>query len=304
MHSRSHACGKVILLGEHAVVHGQPALAAGLPGGIVLEALPLEDALAPTRLAIPTWDLDLVLHPESDHPVVRASLEVLGFCDGPVTGWSIRGRSELPARAGLGSSAALTVALARLVLGEDAGVDLVVEASMAGERIFHGEPSGIDSEVAARGGVIRFVRGERAEPIPLGRSLRLVIVPSGIGRSTATQVAKVRAKLDRMPRLARPIVELLGIAVSLGIEAIRANDLERLGDVFSTAHQLLGALDVSSAELDALCWLARAHGALGAKLTGAGGGGSIVAVPPAEPAELVHALRAQGLSPIAVEVGP
>jgi mevalonate kinase len=304
MHRLSHACGKVILLGEHAVVHGQPALAAGLPGGIVLEAQPREDALAPSKVAIPDWDLDVVLHPDSDHPVARACLEVLGLCDGPVTGWVIRGRSELPARAGLGSSAALTVALARLVLGQDAPIETVVDASMAGERIFHGEPSGIDSEVAARGGVVRFVRGERAEPIPLGRSLRLVVVPSGIGRSTAIQVAKVRAKLERMPRLARPVVELLGVAVGLGIAAIQANDLEQLGEIFSTAHELLTVLDVSSPELDALCSLARSSGALGAKLTGAGGGGSIVAVPPVDAGQLVAALRERGLAPLSVEVGP
>ena len=161
---RAQACGKVILLGEHAVVYGYPALAAGLPDSLTLTAQALPDRAAPATVRIEDWGLDLVLAPDDDHPVVRACLEVLGICDGPLRGWAIEGRSRLPARAGLGSSAALCVALARLAMGPEAATDDVVEASLAGERVFHGQPSGIDSMVAARGGLIRFVRGEPAQP--------------------------------------------------------------------------------------------------------------------------------------------
>ncbi|HEY8379685.1 MAG TPA: hypothetical protein VIK91_24500, partial [Nannocystis sp.] len=168
LHPRGEAHGKVIVLGEHAVVYGYPAVAAGLPQGLVLEANPLSDPAAPIALSIPAWDLDLRLTADNEHPVARACLEVLAHCDGPLTGWSIRGASALPARAGLGSSAALTVALARLVFGPDASLDDVVAASLAGERIFHGEPSGLDSRVAAQGGVLRFVRGEPPRQIRPG----------------------------------------------------------------------------------------------------------------------------------------
>src|SRR5690606_36011095 len=120
--------------------------------------------------------LDLELRADSEHPVARACLEVLAHCDGPVTGWAIRGASNLPPRAGLGSSAALTVALARLVFGPGTDIDDVVAASLAGERVFHGEPSGLDSRVAAQGGVLRYVRGEPPRQVHPGAPLPLVII--------------------------------------------------------------------------------------------------------------------------------
>jgi mevalonate kinase len=299
---RAQACGKVILLGEHSVVYGYPALAAGLPDSLTLTAEPLQDRAAPTTVRIEDWGLDLTLSAEDEHPVVRACLEVLGICDGPLRGWAIEGRSQLPAQAGLGSSAALSVALARLVLGPEASDDDVVEASLAGERVFHGQPSGIDSEVAARGGLIRFVRGEPARPVVLRRPMPLLILPTGVLRSTADQVAKVRALHDRFPALARPILDLLGVCVGRGVDALGRSDFEDLGCIMSIAHELLSALGVSSPVLDELCSTARMAGALGAKLTGAGQGGCVLALPPADPAPMVETLEKQGHCGLLVQI--
>lgn len=302
LHPRAEAHGKVILLGEHSVVYGQPALAVGLPHGLVLSATPLPDPAAPLRLSIPAWDLDLVPCPGDPHPVAQALQAVLDHCGGPLHGWRIDGESCLPARAGLGSSAALTVALARLALGQDAPVDTVVEASLVGERVFHGSPSGLDSEVAARGGVLRFIRGQGVEPIALPTALPLVVIPSGTPRSTAALVARVRDRRERLPALVDPILHALGAAVGAGIDALRAGDHDTLGEIMDVSHELLAALGVSTATLDALCARARDGGARGAKLTGAGGGGCVIAIPPIQLEPFLRSLTEAGLQPLALEV--
>ncbi|PRQ07316.1 mevalonate kinase [Enhygromyxa salina] len=278
------ACGKVILLGEHSVVYGQPALAAGLARGLSLHAAPLADPSAAIELSIPSWALDLRLTPDTDHPVARACLEVLAHCDGPVTGWRIDGEARIPCRAGLGSSAALTVALARLALGPQTSgepdLDDVVAASLVGERVFHGTPSGIDSAVAARGGVVAFERGSSGsgEPVELGAPVSLVVIPSGIPRQTGALVAGVRTRRDRMPAVIDPVIGALGQLVGCGRAALGAGDLHALAELTTVAHELLSALGVSLPELDHLCAAAVRHGALAAKLTGAGGGGCVIAL--------------------------
>lgn len=302
LYERADACGKVILLGEHSVVYGHPAIAAGLPQGLSLTSSPRERGDLPIRLRVPDWQLDLELTPGTDHPVARACLEVLAHCDGPITGHDIAGVTCLPARAGLGSSAALTVALARLVLGPGADLDDVVAASLAGERVFHGEPSGLDSRVAAQGGVLRFVRGEGSEPVALGGPLPLVIVPSGIPRSTATQVGKVRARRERLPRVIGGVLGALAACVDAGQDALARHDLTAFGEIMTVAHGLLASLDVSSPALDALQGAALAAGARGAKLTGAGGGGCLLVLPPDDPTEVVASMAIY--SPLSVEVSP
>lgn len=194
------------------------------------------------------------------------------------------------------------MALARLVLGPEADVDEVVQASLAGERIFHGEPSGLDSEVAARGGLLRYVRGERPRAVTRPGPLPLLVVPSWVVRSTAAQVAKVRARVEAFPTVARPMLEALGQAVDYGIEALADRDHAALGELMQIAHGVLAAFGVSSPILDAMCSTALLHGALGAKLTGAGGGGCIVVLPGQELGSLVTAFEADGYAPLAIEL--
>lgn len=312
--SRAVACGKIILLGEHAVVFGQPALAAGLARGLTLEASPLPDPRAPIELTIPAWALDIRLTADSEHLVARACLEVLGHCDGPVRGWRIVGDARVPCGAGLGSSAALTVALARLALAgqcpeDEVSLDDVIDASMAGERVFHGNPSGIDSNVAARGGVVMFTRGSPIEVVDLGAPLHLLVLPSGVPRQTATMVAGVRARRERLPEVIDPILSALGQLTHRGRRALREARLGEFAELCSIAHGLLGALGVSHGALERLCAAAVEHGALAAKLTGAGGGGCVFAL--CESAEVAVAIGQQlddggspATRPFAVDVEP
>ncbi len=253
------------------------------------------------RLSIPAWGLDLELEPDSQHPVAQAARAVFDALDGPRTGWRITGDTRLPSRAGLGSSAALTVALARLIVPK-APVETIIEASLVGEGVFHGEPSGLDSAVAARGGVLRFVRGQEVRRVNMPATLPLWILPSGVPRSTAVEVAKVRARRDRLPRLITPVLDALGAAVDLGIDALMANDLRCLGEIMKVSHELVSGLGVGAPKLDRLVSQAHHHGSLGAKLTGAGGGGCVIALPPTDPAGLRQACAELGVEPLEVEV--
>lgn len=297
----AHACGKVILLGEHAVVHGFAALAAGLPNGLSLTSKPLPSPTDPASLRIACWDLDLALTADSEHPVARAALAVLTRCDGPVTGVAIEGHSTLPARAGLGSSASLSVALARLASPDPDDHDEIVAASLEGERVFHGQPSGIDNEVAARGGIIRFVRGEPAQPVRHARPIRLVIAPSGQPRSTKAQVEKVSARRRDFPSPAQHCLEALGAVTQEGQRALEQGEHARLGELMNMAHGLLSSLDVSAPVLDRLCDAMRGAGALGAKLTGAGGGGCAIALVD-EPSRVLEAVRPLAPNAFFVEI--
>lgn len=295
----AEAFGKIIVLGEHSVVFGYPALAAGLARGLILRAAPLPDPRAPIELRVPAWAIDERLHAATEHPVARACLEVLAHCDGPVSGWRIDGEARVPCRAGLGSSAALTVALARLALGPQVSgepeIETIVEASMVGERVFHGTPSGIDSEVAARGGIVIFERGKPCEQIEIGvETLHLVVMPSGVPRQTGVLVAGVRARRDRFPAVLDPILDALGQLVHRGRAALAAGDLPAFAELTNIAHALLGGLSVGHPALDRLCTAALEHGALAAKLTGAGGGGCAFALCDTEAASaaLLTKLRA------------
>jgi mevalonate kinase len=306
LHPHASACGKVILLGEHAVVYGEPALAAALPGALTLRATPRTDPRAPLQLHVPAWGLDLDIAEsaagsEGDAAVARAVLEVLSTGDGPLRGWTIHGETRLPPAAGCGSSAALSVALARLCLGPAAPIDEVVELSLAGERVFHGEPSGVDSYVSAAGGVVRFVRGQPPVAVAFEQPVELVVVPSGLPRQTAALVERVRAIRTQCPTVAGPVIRALGASVDAGIAALERHDLTTLGALFSMTHELLSSLGVSTRGLDELCATAREVGAHGAKLTGAGGGGSILALPgPAGTAPLLAAFGSRSLPAFAV----
>jgi mevalonate kinase len=267
---------KVILLGEHAVVYDYRALAAALPCGVSLRAE--AGALA---LEVPQWQLRVEAAASPEHPVAqalqaisRSLAEAAGATAAPAA--RLCGEASVWAGAGLGSSAAMTVAVAR-TLAEWAGWSLgdaaIAEAASAGERVFHGTPSGLDVALATGGGAGVFRRGHGLLPMALP-AMTLVLGHSGGPRSTAAMVAKVAAATggDREDARLRGLAE----AAELGIAA--GADLPALGRQMTRAHRLLGELGVSTPRLDEMCAVAQAAGALGAKLTGAGGGGCAIAL--------------------------
>lgn len=270
--------GKIFLVGEHAVVHGEPALAAALSVGVAAEIVD-----GPPGVECAAWDLNVDC---GDGSPVGEALGALTRTLG-VTPRRVRLDAELPAGAGLGSSAAMAVAAGRALAAADGATpsaEELADAATASERVFHGNPSGVDHTVAIHGGLLRYVRGTPPTfaPVDVGRAFRVVVAQVAPGANTGKMVAGVAAQRERLGEVGRGLHQLIGAVVSDAERAIRVGDLAGLGELMTVDHHLLGAIGVSTPALDRACHAARAAGALGAKLTGAGGGGCMIALVGAE----------------------
>lgn len=280
-------CGKVILLGEHAVVHGQPALVAGMQAGVRAYV-----SVSPGRgiVSAPAWGMDF--QAGDDSPPGQAVASLLDRLQAPHT-LEVWLECEVPARAGLGSSAAMAVAIARAVAAQTgAGDDLVMAAVADAEAVFHRKPSGIDAAAASRGGLGSYDRQNGWQALGAAR-LELCVGLSGKSHDTGALVAGVGQLCESTP-VARRIVETLGDLARAGTQALLAGETAALARIFNMAHGLLGGLGVSCPELDDLVYTARAAGAEGAKLTGAGGGGAVIAIAGEHGEEVLRAWRAKG----------
>jgi mevalonate kinase len=296
----AHAGGKVILLGEHAVVHGEPAIVAGLPAGVTVRVTPRP---GPGTEIAATGGLD-------DPRLARAVAEARALAGIEAErGLAVEIAGDLPVAVGLGSSAALCVALVRALeaaSGRVASDDDVARNAHRLEGIFHGTPSGVDGTAATYGGLLWFEAGPppRHHVLRPARAFDVVVVLSGSRHETGRTVAGLRERAAASPRVYRPVLGAIGALVRAAREAIEGGELELLGELMTMNHGLLRACGVSTAELDAIVEDALAEGARGAKLTGAGGGGAVIALPAGEPAALAGAMQARGHECFAVALAP
>ena len=304
----SSAPGKVYLFGEHAVVYGEPAV----PAAIERRATVTVDERADDRVVVNASDLSLSgftvtydgpvedADPEVDAPpglveaatgyVDEAVAQARDAADAPEAGFELTIESDLPLGAGLGSSAAVVVAAidaATRELGTE--LDRAVLADRA-YRVEHavqdGEASRADTFCSAMGGAVR-VEGDDCRRID-APELPFVVGFDGGAGDTGELVAGVRDLRERH-EFAADTVAAIGDIVRAGERLLSDADtgappsdefLSDLGELMDFDHGLLAALGVSARSLDDLVWTAREAGATGAKLTGAGGGGCIVALDP------------------------
>jgi hydroxymethylglutaryl-CoA reductase len=308
------ACGhgKIILLGEHAVVYGSHAIAAPVP--LAVRATVQDTTSGSVDMLIPRWGVEYRLHRDPAHrDSFQRSLGII-FDTLELTERSIRIEvfPNVPRAMGLGGSAAIAVAVIRALdqhfrLGlSDAQVNALAYRC---EEVAHGAPSGVDNTVATYGKLVLYKRGQRPEEAPaihelaLTKPVPLVIGISGKESLTARTVGNVRSAWQRNPALYEGIFKQIDQLTLQGVEAMQQHDLERLGDLMNICHGLLNALRVSSRELEELVQIAREHGALGAKLTGGGGGGSIIALCPQNRDKVITAMRDAGYQAMEVDIG-
>jgi hydroxymethylglutaryl-CoA reductase len=298
---------KVILLGEHSVVYGRHAIAFPLP--ITTRAV-VEDAGQGVELIIPRWGVEyqLAKPPEQRRSFERAAgaiLDKLGLTQRNIR---IEVFPDVPRGMGLGGSAALAVAIVRALdkhfrLGlTDAQVN---ELAYVSEEIAHGKPSGIDNTMATYGRPLLYRRGTPplVQPLKLPKPLTFVVGLTQAEGLTAKTVGDVREAHDRNPKLYEKIFDDIDALALQAVPALERHDLATIGDLMNICQGLLNALQVSTPDLERLIAIAREAGALGAKLTGGGGGGAMIALCDAETKAVQSAIEAQGFRAINVTVG-
>jgi len=285
--AEASAPGKVILLGEHAVVHGRPAIAApvrdvraqarvrGAPLGqgcwIVAQDVGREYALDTTYGD--EWALPL-------QTTVRNTLTLFDVARLDVT---ITVRSDVPFARGMGSGPAVASSIVRALaayLGRDISAEEVSQLVYQTEVLLHGTPSGIDNAVVAHERPVYFCRGQPMEFVRVGAPLTLVIADTGIPSRTRDAIDRVRQGLQGESDRFNALFDSIAVAVDTARDALETGDAPLLGRTMDTNGDLLEDLGVSCPELDRMVGLAREAGALGAKLSGGGLGGCMIALAP------------------------
>ena len=272
MRASAEAPCKAIITGEHFVVHGAWALVAALGKKVKVDVEQADRfqlrsdrrsisraALAPAESVVET-----MAHEFSFKPNLRIQIS-----------------SEVPDGAGLGSSASTMVALAAAIsrlksLG--LGRREVIDFAMVGEKEIHGHPSGIDVNICATGGVLLFKMGARPKQVRLSGQATLLIVQSGRKRQTRKLIDRVATTKSRYPGLFEGLAESASEVSRMAADRLSAGDTEGLGRLLTFNHAVLSFIGASNERLDGLVDTLLSLGCKGAKLTGAGGGGSVIAL--------------------------
>jgi mevalonate kinase len=296
------APGKVILFGEHAVVYGEPAIA------VPVQSLKARAIVTPVidgrrgELQIDAPDIDLVAvinDLEPGHPI-RAAIAAAVYPNGDpsdIPACKIHLSSDIPAASGLGSGAAVSAALIRALsafLGQRLSDEEVSGRTFEVERIHHGTPSGIDNTVIAHQKPIYYQKGEAVQFLDIPTPFTLLIADSGIKSHTRDAVQVVRQNWLNEPERYETTFSSIGQITTLARDIILNGTPEELGPLMDQNHSLLQDLGVSHPDLDRLVRIARDAGAIGAKLSGGGLGGNIVALVGEDPDRIIKDMSKAG----------
>lgn len=291
------APGKIILFGEHAVVYGRPAIA------VPLSQLKATAVVSPgtepgIRLIAPDLGQNIMLtDAPPDDPIAAVIRQVQTAVNRPLPDLTMTVSSQIPVASGLGSGAAITAAVIRALAGFLGVGHLATNAWVSAltyevEKIHHGTPSGIDNTVVAYEMPVYFIRqtsGNHLEPFTVAQPLHLLVADTGVRSSTRAAVGDVRRQWQAAPEKFEAIFDGCGRIAVAARAAIEAGDTATLGALMAENHAWLQEMTVSSPELDTLVTAAANAGALGAKLSGAGRGGNMIALVTPKTAATVHA---------------
>jgi len=306
------APAKVILFGEHFVVYGEPAIVMAIDRRVYAEAELRKDK----RLCLRSVNLNLAGYFEngvfqveqgsakeakSKFDPLKLVVEKVFEIYGESVGLDVEVNSTVPVAAGLGSSAAVAASVTAAVgalLKVKMSKEAVFRISYEAEKIVHGTPSEVDPSISTFGGALLFQMDTGFKPLDVKADVPLVIGYTGVERSARVQVAKVRDIRNKYSGVSDHMMKAAREIVLKALDALRDGDLGTLGDLMNINHALLCGLGVSDESLEWLINAARKAGALGAKLTGAGGGGCMIALAENERLkQVLEAIQRAGGSP-------
>jgi mevalonate kinase len=319
--------GKVILFGEHFVVYGLPAIASAIsdstlaeataarpgetvPGGVGPGTFVLEGngwTLYDSRPETPGYKTEKAIEEKKSIDLMLSFLKI----DATKTPFKIMLAGGLKAASGVGASAASCAAIARALSGlfnlglSDAQVN---EVAHEGEKGYHGTPSGIDDTAATYGGLFLFKKGQPkniVELIKTGKPVEIVMGNTGLTASTTKIVDCVRQRRAADPAKFERIFSDAESIVHESRKALEGGDLKKVGGLMDQNHRLLVEIGVSGEKLDQLVGIAKREGAFGAKITGTGVGGYMVALTPGKELQnrVAKAMEKAGFAALRTSIG-
>jgi len=303
---QGHGFGKVILFNEHFVVYGVPAIVSAIGDRTVAKVTRIDSGfeLVDDRPATPGYKEDKAQHQADSF---KYMFEAMGL---DMEGIRLELGGNLYAASGVGASAASCAAIARALSNEfnlNLSDEDINKVAWEGERGYHGNPSGIDNTAATYGGLLLFKRGDEniIDRMNLPQPVRIVMGNTGVVANTKAAVAGVKERKEQDPGKYEELFKQAGELAVRAKEALEKGDWPKVGELMVENHALLQEIQVSNDDLDMLVETARKEGAIGAKMTGGGLGGYMVALTPDEAVQkrVADAIEAKGFSVLRTTIG-